>query len=71
MKVFEIGSYKLVIKDDDATDFNPFHHSAALYKGDELFAKFRSEIPISPDGAMEFFLDNTLLKRKKQAPFIK
>jgi hypothetical protein len=71
MQIFEIGSYKLVIKDNDATDFNPFPHSAALYKGDELFAKFRSEVPISPDGAMEFFIDMQLLKRKKQAPFVK
>lgn len=70
MQIFEIGSYKLVIKDNDATDFNPFQHSAALYKGDELFAKFRSEIPISPDAAMEFFIDMQLLKRTKQAPFI-
>lgn len=70
MKVFEIGSYKLVIKDDDVTDFNPFQHSAALYKGEELFAKFRSEFPISPDGAMEFFIDMQLLKRKRQAPHV-
>ena len=70
MKVFEIGSYKLVIKDNDSSDFNHFQHSATLYKGDELFAKFRSEIPISPDDAMEFFIDMQLLKRKKQDPFI-
>ena len=71
MQIFEIGSYKLVIKDNDHSDFNPFYHSAALYKGDDLFAKFRSETPISPDGAMEFFIDMQLLKRKKQAPHIK
>jgi hypothetical protein len=71
MQIFEIGSYKLVIKDDDSTEWNPFQYSAALYKGDELFAKFRSEVPISPDCAMEFFIDMQLLKRKKQAPFIK
>lgn len=71
MQIFEIGSYKLVIKDNDATEFNPFKYSAALYKGDELFAKFRSGIPISPDGAMEFFIDMQLLKRKLQAPYTK
>lgn len=71
MKTFEIGQYKLVIKDDDATELNPFEYSAALYKGDELFSKFRSAVPISPDFAFEYFLDMQLLKRTKQAPFIK
>lgn len=65
----KFGSYKLVIKDNDLTEGNPFQHSAALYKGDELFAKFRSEIPISPDAAMEFFIDKQLLKRKLQGLF--
>lgn len=71
MKIFEIGQYKLVIKDNDATEKNPLPHSAALYKGDELFSKFRSAVPISPDLAFEYFLDTQLLKRTKQAPHVK
>lgn len=62
-KVFEIGSYKLIIKEDDD---ERFQYSAALYKNGKLLVKFRKNVPITADTAFEFFLDQTLMKRNTQ-----
>ena len=62
-KEFIIGSYKLIIKEEDD---EKFPYSAALYKNGKLLAKFRSAVPITEDNAFEFFLDQNLMKRKTQ-----
>lgn len=62
-KVFKIGSYKLIIKEEDD---EKFPYSASLYKNGKLWSKFRSAEQISEDNAFEFFLDKNLMKRIKQ-----
>ena len=66
-KVFKIGSYKLIIYNKKFWKTNIKHpYSASLYKNGKLWAKFRSEEPITEDNAFEFFLDQTIMKRKTQ-----
>lgn len=62
-KKFIIGSYKLIIKEEDD---EKFPYSASLFKDGKLWTKFRSADPITEDVAFEFFLDKTLMKRKTQ-----
>ena len=62
--VFKIGSYKLIIKEEDD---ERFQYSASLYKNGKLLTKFRSSEPITEDNAFEFFLDKTLMKRTNQS----
>ena len=62
-KIFEIGHYKLIIKEEDDESFP---YSAALYKNGKLLTKFRSAEQITEDAAFEFFLDQNLMKRTKQ-----
>ena len=61
--VFKIGSYKLIIKEEDD---ERFQYSASLYKNGKLWTKFKSVYPITEDNAFEFFLDKTLMKRNTQ-----
>ena len=62
-KKFIIGSYKLIIKDEDDEQFP---YSAALYKNGKLLTKFRTAEPITADNAFEFFLDQTIIKGRTQ-----
>lgn len=62
-KVFKIGSYKLIIKEEDD---EKFPYSASLLKAEKLWTKFKSVYPITEDNAFEFFLDQNLMKRTKQ-----
>ena len=62
-KVFEIGHYKLIIKEEDD---KKFPYSASLFKAEKLWTKFKSVYPITEDNAFEFFLDKTLMKRNTQ-----
>ena len=62
-KEFIIGSYKLIIKDEDD---EKFPYSASLFKNEKLWTKFKSTYEITEDNAFEFFLDQTLMKRTKQ-----
>ena len=67
VKEWKIGNYKLIIYNKKFLKTNIQHpYSAALYKNGKLWAKFRSEEPISEDNAFEFFLDQTLIKRNTQ-----
>ena len=62
-KVFKIGSYELIIKEEDD---EKFPYSASLFKNEKLWTKFRSVYEITEDNAFEFFLDKTLMKRTTQ-----
>lgn len=66
-KVFKIGSYELIIKEEDDEYFK---YSAALYKNGKLLTKFRSAEPIAEDAVFEFFLDQNLMKRTKQGLYL-
>ena len=61
--VFEIGHYKLIIKNEDD---EMFPYSASLFKDEKLWTKFKSTYEITEDNAFEFFLDKTLMKRNTQ-----
>ena len=66
-KVFKIGHYKLIINNNKSKKTNITHpYSASLYKNGKLCTKFRSSEPITEDNAFEFFLDQTIMKRKTQ-----
>lgn len=58
-KVFKIGSYKLIIKDEDDEKFK---YSASLFKDEKLWTKFKSTYEITTDNAFEFFLDQNLMR---------
>ena len=60
-KVFKIGSYKLIIKEEE--DDKKFPYSASLFKAEKLWTKFKSVYLITEDNAFELFVDKTLLKR--------
>ena len=62
-KVFKIGHYKLIIKEEND---EKFPYSASLLKDEKLWTKFKSVYQITEDNAFEFFLDKTLMKRKTQ-----
>ena len=62
-KSFIIGSYKLIIKEEDD---EKFPYSASLFKDEKLWTKFKSVYEITEDNAIEFFLDKNLMKRKTQ-----
>ena len=62
-KEFIIGSYKLIIKEEDDESFP---YSASLFKNKKLWTKFKSTYEITEDNAFEFFLDKTLMKRNTQ-----
>ena len=62
-KEFIIGSYRLIIKNEDDEKFK---YSASLFKDEKLWTKFKSTYEITEDNAFEFFLDKTLMKRNTQ-----
>ena len=67
VKVFKIGSYKLIIYNKKFWKTNIQHpYSAALYKNGKLLTKFRSSEPITEDNAVEFFLDKNLMRGRTQ-----
>ena len=67
VKVFKIGSYKLIINNKPSKETDIKHqHSASLYKNGKLLTKFRSSEQITEDNALEFFLDKPLLNRTNQ-----
>ena len=66
-KEWKIGSYKLIINNKQSNKTNIQHpYSASLYKNGKLLIKFRSWEQITEDVAIEFFLDQTLMKRDTQ-----
>lgn len=63
-KVFKIGSYELIIKEEDD---EKFPYSASLFKDEKLWSKFKSTYEITENNAFEFFLDQNLMKRTNQS----
>lgn len=64
MKRYKIGSYLIVIQNEDSNVNISFPYSAYMYKGNKCITGFRSKQEISEDTFLEFIFDNKLLRNE-------